>query len=54
MTLEKRTDKRSPTPIGDKIPEKETMQQLLQSSCHHSDKKPDITPTEKLKRKLFL
>ena len=54
MTLEKRTDKRSPTPIGDKIPEKETIQQLLQSSCHHSDKKNDITPAEKTKKKTVL
>ena len=27
MTLEKRTDKSSPTPIGDKIPKKETKEQ---------------------------
>ena len=39
MTLEKRTDKSSPTPIGDKIPEKETKEQLIESSRHHSDKK---------------
>ena len=37
MTLEKRTDKSSPTPIGDKIPEKETKEQLIESSRHHSD-----------------
>ena len=38
MTLEKRTDKNSPTPIGDKIPEKETKEQLIESSRHYSDK----------------
>ena len=38
MTLEKRTDKSSPTPIGDKIPEKETKEQLIESSRHYSDK----------------
>ena len=37
MTLEKRTDKSSPTPTGDKIPEKETKEQLIESSRHHSD-----------------
>ena len=39
MTLEKKTDKSSPTPIGDKIPEKETKEQLIESSHHHSNKK---------------
>ena len=39
MTLDKRIDKRGLTPIGDKIPEKETKQQLIKSSRHHSDKK---------------
>ena len=39
MTLEKRTDKSSPTPIGDKIPEKEAKEQLIESSRHHLDKK---------------
>ena len=47
MTLEKRTDKSNPTPIGDKIPEKETKEQLIESSRHHSDKKNDMTLTEK-------
>ena len=37
MTFKKRADKSSPTPIGDKIPEKETKEQLIESSCHHSD-----------------
>ena len=51
MTLEKRTDKSSPTPPGDKIPKKETKEQLIESSRHHSDKKNDIRPTEKTKKK---
>ena len=51
MTLEKRTDKSSPTPPGDKIPKKETKEQLIESSRRHSDKKNDITPTEKTKKK---
>ena len=51
MTLEKRTDKISPTPIGDKIPEKETKERLIESSHHHSDKRNDITPAEKTKKK---
>ena len=51
MTLEKRTDKSSPTPIGDKIPEKETKERLIESSHHHSDKRNDITPAEKTKKK---
>ena len=54
MTLEKRTDKSSPTPIGDKIPEKETKEQLIESSRHHSDKKNDMTPTEKTKKKTVI
>ena len=45
MSLEKRTDKSSPTPIGDKIPEKERKEQLIESSRHHSDKRNDITST---------
>ena len=47
MILEIRNDKSSPTPIGDKIPEKETKEQLIESSRHHSDKKNDMTLTEK-------
>ena len=47
MTLEIRTDKSSPTPIGDKIPEKETKEQLIESSRHYSNKKNDMTLTEK-------
>ena len=51
MTLDKRIGKSSPTPIGDKIPEKETKKQLIESSRHHSDKKNNVTPTEKTKKK---
>ena len=47
MTLDKRIGKSSSTPIGGKIPEKETKRQLIESSRHHSDKKNDVTPTEK-------
>ena len=39
MTLDKRIDKSSPTPIGDKIPRKETKEQLIESSRYDSDKK---------------
>ena len=39
MTLDKRIGKSSSTPIGGKIPEKETKKQLIESSRHHSDKK---------------
>ena len=39
MTLDKRIDKSGLTPLGDKIPEKEKKQQLIESSRHHSDKK---------------
>ena len=51
MTSEKRADKSSPTPIGNKILEKETKEQLIGSSRHHSDKKNDIALTEKRKKK---
>ena len=54
MTLEKRIDKSIPTPIGDKIPEKETKEQLIESSRHNSDKKNEITPTEKTKIKTIV
>ena len=54
MTLNKRNDKSSRTPAGDKIPEKETKEQIIDSYHHHSDKKNDVMPTEKLKRKLLL
>ena len=50
MTLDKRNDKSSRTPVGDKIPEKERKEQVIESS-HHSDKKNDVTPTEKTKKK---
>ena len=51
MTLDKRNDKSSRTPAGDKIPEKEANKQIIESSHHHSDKKNDVTPTEKTKKK---
>ena len=51
MTLDKRNDKSSRTPVGDKIPEKETKEQVIESSHHHSNKKNDVTPTEKTKKK---
>ena len=51
MTSDKRNDKSSRTPVGDKIPEKETKEQVIKSSHHHSDKKNDVTPTEKTKKK---
>ena len=51
MTLDKRNDKSSRTPAGDKIPEKETKEQIIESSHHHSDKKKNVTPTEKTKKK---
>ena len=37
MTLEKRIDKSSPTPAGDKISKKETKEEIIESSRHHSD-----------------
>ena len=51
MTLDKRNDKSSRTPVGSKIPEKETKEQIIESSHHHSEKKIDVTPTEKTKKK---
>ena len=39
MTLDKRIDKSRPIPIGHKIPEKKTKEQLIESSRRHSDKK---------------
>ena len=39
MTLDKRNDKSSRTPVSDKIPEKETKEQIIESSHHHLDKK---------------
>ena len=39
MTLDKRIDKSSSTPIGDKIPEKKTKEQLIESSRHQLAKK---------------
>ena len=51
MTLDKRNDKSSRTPVGHKIPKKESKEQIIESSHHHSDKKIDVTPTEKTKKK---
>ena len=51
MTLDKRNDKSSRTPAGDGIPEKETKVQIIENSHHHFDKKNDVTPTEKTKKK---
>ena len=42
MILERRTDKSSPTPLGDKILEKETKEQLIESSRRNSGKKKTI------------
>ena len=51
MALDKTNDKSSRTPVGDKIPEKEAKEQIIESSRNHSDKKNDVTPTEKTKKK---
>ena len=51
MTLDKRNDKSSRTPAGDGIPEKETKEQIIENSHHHLDKKNNVTPTEKTKKK---
>ena len=51
LNLDKNNDKSSRTPVGDKIPEKETKEQITESSHHHSHKKNDVTPTEKTKKK---
>ena len=42
VTIDKRIDKSSPTPAGAKISEKETKEQIIESSRHHSDKKKVI------------
>ena len=51
MTLDKRIDKSNPTTVGKTITEKETKEQIIESSRHHSDKKNHVTPTEKTKKK---
>ena len=51
MTLDKRNDKSSRSPVGDKILEKETKEQVIESSRHHLDKKKYVRPTEKTKKK---
>ena len=52
MTLDKRIDKNNPATGNDKIPEKKTKEQIIES--YYSDKKSDVTPIKKLKRKLLL
>ena len=39
MILDKRIDKSSPTPVGYKITEKETKEQLIENCSYHSNKK---------------
>ena len=39
LISDKRIDKSSPAPVGDKIPEKETKEQLMESSGQNSDQK---------------
>ena len=39
LTLDQRIDESNPTTFGDKVTEKETKEQIIESSCHHSDKK---------------
>ena len=51
MTLDKRNYESSRTPVRDKIPEKETKEQIIESSHHHTDKKNDVTSTEKSNKK---
>ena len=51
MTLDKRNDKSSRTPEGDKIPEKETKEQILKVFVVIRIKKNDVTPTKKTKTK---
>ena len=49
MTLDKRIDKNNPATGNDKIPEKETKEQIIES--YYSDKKSDVTPIKKTKKK---
>ena len=35
MILAKRINKSNPTTVGDKVTEKETNKQIIESSCHH-------------------
>ena len=51
MTLDKIISKRYPATVADKVTEKETKEQINESSLNHSDKKNDATPTEKNKNK---
>ena len=47
ITIDKRIDKSSPAPVGDKIPEKETKEQIIENSRHHLDKKNDVNAYQK-------
>ena len=47
ITLDKRIDKSSPAPVGDKIPEKETKEQIIENSRQHLDKKDDANAYRK-------
>ena len=38
--------KNNPTTVDDKVTERETKEQIVESSLHHSNKKNDSTPTE--------
>ena len=54
MILDKRIDKSSPTPVGYKITEKETKEQLIENCSYHSNKKNDVTPSEKSKKTVVI
>ena len=43
--------KNNPTTVDDKVTERETKEQIVESSLHHSNKKNDSTPTENNKTK---
>ena len=43
--------KNNPTTVGDKVTERETKEQMVESSLHYSNKKNDSTPTENNKTK---
>ena len=49
MTLDKGIDKNNPATGNDKTPEKETKEQTIES--YYSDKKSDVTPIKKTKKK---
>ena len=54
MILDKRIDKSSPTPVGYKITEKETKEQLIENCSYHSNSKNDVTPSEKSKKTVVI